>query len=79
VEYKTSVEEEINAAQLAAESYAGEYTDDKLKGYYTTLQIDNKFIVSEDGIPASAKATATGMMDDKLKLRVIFPAGVARL
>ena len=63
VEYTTTVNKQIELAQSNSE----DYTDSKLKNYYTVSQINNKLQVSEEGILLSAKETAYGYTDGRLQ------------
>lgn len=67
VTYKTSVTKEIADAEEAARSDAENYTDEKLKSYYTKSQIETSIKTLEDSVLLSAKETAEQYVDGKLK------------
>lgn len=63
VRYTSSVEKLITDAQSDAEGY----TDDKLKSYWTKVQVETAIKNTGDSILLSAKETATAYTDNKLK------------
>lgn len=63
VTYRTSVEKQITDAENNAE----DYTDDKLKSYWTRTQVETAIKNTGDSILLSAKETATAYTDNKLK------------
>lgn len=67
ITYKTSVTKEIADAEEAARQDAEDYTDDKLKNYYTRSQIETSIRTLEDSVLLSAKETAEQYVDGKLK------------
>lgn len=67
ITYKTSVTKEIADAEEAARQDAEDYTDDKLKNYYTKSQIETSIRTLEDSVLLSAKETAIQYVDGKLK------------
>ena len=67
ITYKTSVTKEIADAEEAARQDAEDYTDDKLKNYYTKSQIETSIRTLEDSVLLSAKETAEQYVDGKLK------------
>ena len=67
ITYRTSVTKEIADAEEAARQDAEDYTDDKLKNYYTKSQIETSIRTLEDSVLLSAKETAIQYVDGKLK------------
>lgn len=63
VSYKTSVEKQISLA----ESNAEDYTDGKLKSYWTRTEVETAIKNTGDSVLISAKETATAYTDNKLK------------
>lgn len=67
ITYKTSVTKEISDAEEAARSDAEDYTDDRLKNYYTKSQVETSIKNTKDSVLLSAKETAEQYVDGKLK------------
>lgn len=67
ITYKTSVTKEIADAEEAARSDAENYTDEKLKSYYTKSQIETSIKTLENSVLLSAKETSEQYVDGKLK------------
>lgn len=63
VSYKSSVEKQISDAI----DDSNDYTDDKLKSYWTRVEVETVIKNTKDAILISAKETATSYTDDKLK------------
>lgn len=63
VSYKSSVEKQISDAI----DDSNDYTDDKLKSYWTRVEVETAIKNIKDAILISAKETATSYTDDKLK------------
>ena len=63
VSYKSSVEKQISDAI----SDSNDYTDDKLKSYWTRVEVETAIKNTKDAVLISAKETATSYTDDKLK------------
>lgn len=63
VSYKSSVEKQISDAI----DNSNDYTDDKLKSYWTRVEVETAIKNTKDAILISAKETATSYTDDKLK------------
>lgn len=63
VSYKSSVEKQISDAI----DDSNDYTDDKLKSYWTRVEVETAIENTKDAILISAKETATSYTDDKLK------------
>lgn len=63
VSYKSSVEKQI----LDAIDDSNDYTDDKLKSYWTRVEVETAIKNTKDAVLISAKETATSYTDDKLK------------
>lgn len=63
VSYKSSVEKQISDAI----DDSNDYTDDKLKSYWTRVEVETAIRNTKDAILISAKETATSYTDDKLK------------
>ena len=63
ISYKSSVEKQI----LDAINDSNDYTDDKLKSYWTRVEVETAIKNTKDAILISAKETATSYTDDKLK------------
>lgn len=63
VSYKLSVEKQISDAI----DDSNDYTDDKLKSYWTRVEVETAIKNTKDAILISAKETATSYTDDKLK------------
>lgn len=63
VSYKSSVEKQISDAI----DDSNDYTDDKLKSYWTRVEVETAIKNTKDEILISAKETATSYTDDKLK------------
>lgn len=63
VSYKSSVEKQISDAI----DDSNDYTDDKLKSYWTRVEVETAIKNTEDAVLISAKETATSYTDDKLK------------
>lgn len=63
VSYKSSVEKQISDAI----DDSNDYTDDKLKSYWTRVEVETTIKNTKDAILISAKETATSYTDDKLK------------
>ena len=63
VSYKSSVEKQISDAI----NDSNDYTDDKLKSYWTRVEVETAIKNTKDAILISAKETATSYTDDKLK------------
>lgn len=67
ITYRTQVEKEIADAEESARSDSEDYTDEKLKSYYTKSQIETTIKNTQDAILLSAKETAEQYVDGKLK------------
>lgn len=63
VSYKSSVEKQISDAI----DDSNDYTDDKLKSYWTRVEVETAIKNTKDVVLISAKETATSYTDDKLK------------
>lgn len=63
VSYKSSVEKQISDAI----DDSNDYTDNKLKSYWTRVEVETAIKNTKDAILISAKETATSYTDDKLK------------
>lgn len=63
VSYKSSVEKQISDAI----DDSNNYTDDKLKSYWTRVEVETAIKNTKDAVLISAKETATSYTDDKLK------------
>lgn len=63
VSYKLSVEKQISDAI----DDSNDYTDDKLKSYWTRVEVETAIKNTKDAVLISAKETATSYTDDKLK------------
>lgn len=63
VSYKSSVEKQISDAI----DDSNDYTDDKLKSYWTRVEVETAIKNTKDAILISAKETATSYTDNKLK------------
>lgn len=63
VSYKSSVEKQISNAI----DDSNDYTDDKLKSYWTRVEVETAIKNTKDAVLISAKETATSYTDDKLK------------
>lgn len=63
VSYKSSVEKQISDAI----NDSNDYTDDKLKSYWTRVEVETAIKNTKDAVLISAKETATSYTDDKLK------------
>lgn len=63
VSYKSSVEKQISDAI----DDSNDYTDDKLKSYWTRVEVETAIKNTKDAILISAKETATSYTDYKLK------------
>lgn len=63
VSYKSSVEKQISDAI----DDSNDYTDDKLKSYWTRVEVETAIKNTKNAILISAKETATSYTDDKLK------------
>lgn len=63
VSYKSSVEKQITDAI----DDSNDYTDDKLKSYWTRVEVETAIKNTKDAVLISAKETATSYTDDKLK------------
>lgn len=63
VSYKSSVEKKISDAI----DDSNDYTDDKLKSYWTRVEVETAIKNTKDAVLISAKETATSYTDDKLK------------
>lgn len=63
VSYKSSVEKQISDAI----DDSNDYTDDKLKSYWTRVEVETAIKNTKDAVLISAKETATYYTDDKLK------------
>lgn len=63
VSYKSSVEKQISDAI----DDSNDYTDDKLKSYWTRVEVETAIKNTKDAILISAKETAISYTDDKLK------------
>lgn len=63
VSYKSSVEKQISDAI----DDSNDYTDDKLKSYWTRVEVETAIKNTKDTVLISAKETATSYTDDKLK------------
>lgn len=63
VSYKSSVEKQISDAI----DDSNDYTDDKLKSYWTRVEVETAIKNTKDAVLISAKETATFYTDDKLK------------
>lgn len=61
--YKSSVEKQISDAI----DDSNDYTDDKLKSYWTRVEVETAIKNTKDAVLISAKETATSYTDDKLK------------
>jgi hypothetical protein len=67
VEYTTQVTKEIADAEKTARSDAEDYTDAKLKDYYTISQITTAIKNTADSVLLSAKETAVEYVDGRLQ------------
>lgn len=67
ITYKTSVTKEIADAEEAARSDSQDYTDGKLKNYYTKSQVETSIKTLETSVLLSAKETTEQYVDGKLK------------
>lgn len=63
VSYKSSVEKQISDAI----DDSNDYTNDKLKSYWTRVEVETAIKNTKDAVLISAKETATSYTDDKLK------------
>lgn len=63
VSYKSSVEKQISDAI----DDSNDYTDDKLKSYWTRVEVETVIKNTKDAVLISAKETATSYTDNKLK------------
>lgn len=63
VSYKSSVEKQISDAI----DDSNDYTDDKLKSYWTRVEVETAIKNTKDAVLISAKETVTSYTDDKLK------------
>lgn len=63
VSYKSSVEKQISDAI----DDSNDYTDNKLKSYWTRVEVETAIKNTKDAVLISAKETATSYTDDKLK------------
>lgn len=63
VSYKSSVEKQISDAI----DDSNDYTDDKLKFYWTRVEVETAIKNTKDAVLISAKETATSYTDNKLK------------
>lgn len=63
VSYKSSVEKQISDAI----DDSNDYTDDKLKSYWTRVEVETAIKNTKDAVLISAKETATSYTDYKLK------------
>lgn len=63
VSYKSSVEKQISDAI----DDSNDYTDDKLKSYWTMVEVETAIKNTKDAVLISAKETAISYTDDKLK------------
>lgn len=63
VSYKSSVEKQISDAI----DDSNDYTDDKLKSYWTRVEVETAIKNTKDAVLISAKETATSYTDNKLK------------
>lgn len=63
VSYKSSVEKQISDAIDDSNGY----TDDKLKSYWTRVEVETAIKNTKDAVLISAKETATSYTDNKLK------------
>lgn len=63
VSYKSSVEKQISDAI----DDSNDYTDGKLKSYWTRVEVETAIKNTKDAVLISAKETATSYTDDKLK------------
>lgn len=63
VSYKSSVEKQISDAI----DDSNDYTDDKLKSYWTRVEVETAIKNTKDAVLISAKEIATSYTDDKLK------------
>lgn len=63
VSYKSSVEKQISDAI----DDSNDYTDNKLKSYWTMVEVETAIKNTKDAVLISAKETATSYTDDKLK------------
>lgn len=63
VSYKSSVEKQISDAI----DDSNNYTDNKLKSYWTRVEVETAIKNTKDAVLISAKETATSYTDDKLK------------
>lgn len=63
VSYKSSVEKQISDAI----DDSNDYTDDKLKSYWTRVEVETAIKNTKDAVLISAKETATSYTNDKLK------------
>lgn len=63
VSYKSSVEKQISDAI----DDSNDYTDDKLKSYWTRVEVETAIKNTKDAVLIFAKETATSYTDDKLK------------
>lgn len=67
ITYRNQVVKEISDAEESAKSNAIEYTNDKLKKYYTKSEIETSIKNTKDSILLSASESATQYVDNQLK------------
>lgn len=67
ITYRTEVRQEIADAEESAKQGAADYTDGKLKNYYTKSQIETSIKNTKDAVLLQAKETAEQYVDGKLK------------
>ena len=67
ITYRNQVIKEISDAEESAKSNAIEYTDDKLKKYYTKSEVETSIKNTKDSILLSASESATQYVDNQLK------------
>jgi len=67
ITYRNSVEKEIEDAEENARTDSEEYTDGKLKSYYTKSEVETSIKNTKDEVLLSAKETAVQYVDGKLK------------
>lgn len=67
ITYRNQVIKEISDAEESAKSNAIEYTNDKLKKYYTKSEVETSIKNTKDSILLSAKESATQYVDNQLK------------
>lgn len=67
ITYRNQVIKEISDAEESAKSNAIEYTNDKLKKYYTKSEVETSIKNTKDSVLLSASESATQYVDNQLK------------